>query len=44
MAALSGDQKAADELGIAELAQPYADRHLYVTLVHRDLDKLVVER
>ncbi|MEU2454818.1 RNase adapter RapZ [Streptomyces sp. NPDC012765] len=43
-AALSGDQKTATELGIADLAQPYADRHLDVTLVHRDLDKPVVER
>ncbi|MFD5935708.1 MULTISPECIES: hypothetical protein [unclassified Streptomyces] len=42
--ALSGDKEAAAELGIADLAQPYTDRDLDVTLVHRDLDKPVVER
>ncbi|WP_324290274.1 RapZ C-terminal domain-containing protein [Streptomyces antarcticus] len=43
-ATLTGDTATAAELGIASLAQPYADRHLGVSLVHRDLDKPVVER
>ncbi|MFD7555506.1 ATPase [Streptomyces sp. NPDC059835] len=43
-AALTGDAATAAGLGIAGLAKPYVDRYLDVSLVHRDLDKPVVER
>ncbi|MFF4741312.1 ATPase [Streptomyces sp. NPDC001262] len=41
---LTGDSHTAAELGITDLAQPYGERGLHVTLHHRDLAKAVVER
>ncbi|MFF4531530.1 hypothetical protein ACFY1P_19955 [Streptomyces sp. NPDC001407] len=43
-AVFSGDLPTAAELGVADLAVPYRNRGLSVTLPHRDLDKPVVER
>ncbi|AWW35376.1 hypothetical protein DN051_40235 [Streptomyces cadmiisoli] len=43
-AVLSGDVTGATELGVKDLAQLYSGRGLTVHLVHRDLDKDVVDR
>ncbi|MGW5043057.1 RapZ C-terminal domain-containing protein [Streptomyces parvulus] len=43
-AVFSGDLDTAAELGVDDLAKAYVDRSLDVTLVHRDLDKPVIDR
>ncbi|MFF0746616.1 hypothetical protein ACFYVL_40130 [Streptomyces sp. NPDC004111] len=43
-AVVSGDVVQAALYGLAEAAQEFTDRHLTVDLVHRDLDKDVVDR
>ncbi|GAA5216881.1 RapZ C-terminal domain-containing protein [Streptomyces thinghirensis] len=43
-AVFSGDLNVAAELGVDDLAKAYVDRDLDVTLVHRDLDKPVIDR
>ncbi|MGW5818035.1 RapZ C-terminal domain-containing protein [Streptomyces noursei] len=43
-AILTGDTAAAAELDIEDLARPYVDRALHVTMRHRDLRKDVVHR
>jgi hypothetical protein len=43
-AVVTGDVEQAAAYGLAEAAKAFTDRHLVVELVHRDLDKAVVER
>lgn len=43
-AVFTGDLDTAAELGVDDLAKAYVDRGLDVTLVHRDLDKPVINR
>ncbi|MCG0065997.1 P-loop ATPase [Streptomyces tricolor] len=43
-AVVAGDVAEAAAYGLAEAAKPFADRDLVVDLVHRDLDKDVVDR
>lgn len=43
-AVLTGDVAGAAELGVADLAQNYSGRGLTVDLLHRDLDRDVVDR
>lgn len=43
-AVVSGDVEEATTYGLAVAAQAFTDRHLTVELIHRDLDKPVVER
>ncbi|GHB72034.1 hypothetical protein GCM10010377_73260 [Streptomyces viridiviolaceus] len=43
-AVVAGDVEQAAAYGLADAAQRFTDRHLVVELVHRDLDKDVVDR
>ncbi|MFD5236081.1 RapZ C-terminal domain-containing protein [Streptomyces tendae] len=43
-AVVAGDVEQAAAYGLADAAKPFADRDLVVDLVHRDLDKDVVDR
>ncbi|MFI7352131.1 hypothetical protein ACIBSR_38495 [Streptomyces sp. NPDC049936] len=43
-AVVSGDVESAAAYGLADAAKPFAERRLAVDLVHRDLDKDVVDR
>lgn len=43
-AMVAGNIEEAAAYGLADAAKQFADRHLVVHLVHRDLDKDVVDR